>query len=88
MEVGLLWYDDSKTDFATKVHEAAERYEEKFGRKPNRCYVHPDCLPEDGFSKDGIKILTSPGVLPHHFWVGVGSNGKGPGKKRRTKVAA
>jgi hypothetical protein len=45
VEVGLLWYDDSQTDFAKKVLEAAERYEEKFGARPNRCYVNPELLP-------------------------------------------
>ena len=63
-------------------------YQEKFGRKPNRCYVHPECLPEGGFRENGIKVVTSPGVLPHHFWVGVGSNGEGPSKRRRAKVAS
>jgi len=75
LEVGLLWYDDSQTDFAAKVLEAAERYEEKFGRPPNRCYVHPQSLPEDGVPANGIKVLTSPTVLPNHFWVGVTSDG-------------
>ncbi len=77
MEVGLLWHDDSPTDFAAKVLEAAERYEEKFGIPPNRCYVHPECLPREGVPANGIKVLPSPGVLPNHFWVGVGSNGDG-----------
>jgi hypothetical protein len=80
LEVGLLWYDDSPTDFAAKVSAAAERYEEKFGRPPNRCYVHPECLPEEGVPANGIKVLPSPGVLPNHFWVGIGSNGSGSGK--------
>jgi hypothetical protein len=77
VDTGLLWYDDSKADFATKVLEAKERYEEKFGRKPNRCYVHPECLPEKGLPANGIKVVASPAVLPNHFWVGVASNGKG-----------
>ena len=81
MDTGLLWYDDSKVDFATKVQEAAGRYEEKFGRKPNRCYVHPDCLPEKGIPDNGIKVLTSPAVLPNHFWIGI-DNGKTPGNKQ------
>ena len=71
MDRGLLWYDDSQADFATKVLEAKERYQEKFGRKPNRCYVHPDCLPEKGLPANGIKVVASPAVLPNHFWVGV-----------------
>jgi hypothetical protein len=73
MEVGLLWYDDSQADLAAKVQEAAERYREKFGRRPNRCYVNPASLPGKGkvLSLDGIKVLTSPTILPNHFWVGV-----------------
>jgi len=71
VDTGLLWYDDSKADFATKVREAKERYEEKFGRKPNCCYVHPECLPEKGLPANGIKVVASPAVLPNHFWVGV-----------------
>ena len=69
--MGLLWYDDSKADFATKVLEAKERYEEKFGRKAYCCHVHPDCLPEKGLPANGIKVVASPAVLPNHFWVGV-----------------
>jgi hypothetical protein len=71
VDTGLLWYDGSKADFATKVLEAKERYEEKFGRKPNCCYVHPECLPEKGLPANGIKVVASPTVLPNHFWVGV-----------------
>lgn len=73
MEVGLLWYDDSKADFAAKVEDAAERYEEKFGRRPNRCYVNLASLPGQGkgFSLDGIKVVTRPSILPNHFWVGM-----------------
>jgi hypothetical protein len=77
VDTGLLWYDDSQADFATKVLEAKERYEEKFGRKPNCCYVHPECVPENRLPDNGIKVVASAAVLPNHFWVGVASNGKG-----------
>jgi hypothetical protein len=74
METGLLWYDDSKADFASKVREAAQRYRQKFGKSPNRCYVNPASLPGKGRkpSVKGIKVVTSPKIQPHHFWVGVG----------------
>ncbi len=79
MEVGLLWYDDSKVEFAVKVEEAAERYQEKFGRRPDRCYVNPSSLPGEGnkLSLDGIKVLSSPSILPDHFWVGLGGKTEG-----------
>jgi hypothetical protein len=34
-------------------------------------------LPEEGVPANGIKVVTSPTVLPNHFWVGVGPNGNG-----------
>lgn len=83
MDMGLLWYDDSQADFATKVIEAKERYEEKFGRKPNSCYVHPQSLPRAGTPANGIKVVASPTVLPNHFWVGVGN----PECSRTTQTA-
>lgn len=74
MREGLLWYDDSDLEFGAKVLEAAECYEEKFGVRPNCCYVNPGCLAKEGLPPDGIRVLTSTTVLPHHFWIGVGSD--------------
>jgi hypothetical protein len=73
METGLLWYDDSQADFASKVQDAAQRYRQKFGRSPDRCYVNPASLPGNGekVSLKGIKVVTSPTIQPHHFWVGI-----------------
>jgi hypothetical protein len=76
---GLLWYDDSDLDLRTKVMEAAERYEEKFGARPNRCYINPECLPDAALPLNGIKVVTSNAVLPNHFWVGAGSD---PGEEK------
>ena len=86
METGLLWYDDSATDFAAKVLEAAERHEEKYGTRPNRCYVNPECLPEDRIPANGIEVKTSPAVLPHHFWIGI-HNGRHPAREREDSDA-
>lgn len=73
MEIGLLWYDDTQVEFATKVQQVVQRYEEKFGTSPNRCYVNPASMPGEAkrLSLNGIKVLTSPTILPDHFWVGV-----------------
>jgi hypothetical protein len=82
MKIGLLWYDDTGADLATKVEEAAQRYRDKFGRRPNRCYVNPADLPaeESGFSHDGIKLMASSAILPDHFWVGIErGSGRGAG---------
>ena len=73
MEIGLLWYDDTQMEFATKVQQVVERYEEKFGKAPNRCYVNPASMPGEAkkLSLNGLKVLASPTILPDHFWVGV-----------------
>jgi len=73
MEIGLLWYDDTQMEFAAKVHQVVQRYEEKFGTSPNRCYVNPASLPKvaKAFSLNGINVVTCAAVLPNHFWVGL-----------------
>ena len=73
MEIGLLWYDDSQMEFATKVQQVAQRYEEKFGARPNRCYVNPASMPGEvkRLSLNGIKVVTSRAILSNHFWVGI-----------------
>ena len=80
MDTGLLWYDDSQADLSTKVQEAAQRYYEKFGKRPDRCYVNPASLPPEAkqCSLNGIKVLARPTILPDHFWLGVG----GPRRSR------
>ncbi|HAL61172.1 MAG TPA: hypothetical protein DCP08_02035 [Chloroflexi bacterium] len=84
MRVGLLWFDDDpKKEVSLKVKEAAQRYLEKFGRRPNVCYVSPATLPlpldppgPAGIHLDGLRVLSSPLVLPDHFWVGEGHQSK------------
>jgi hypothetical protein len=80
MKVGLLWYDnDPKGALEEKIGRAAGRYREKTGRWPNTCYVHPKAINgQNGqimqLSKRKIRVLSSPSVLLHHFWVGETTN--------------
>ncbi len=47
MKSGLLWYDaDPKKPIEAKIAEAAQRYYEKFGVRPNTCFVNPSALPQ------------------------------------------
>ncbi len=49
MKSGLLWYDaDPKKPIWDKIQEAAQRYYEKFGVRPNTCFVNPSALPQEG----------------------------------------
>lgn len=73
MKTGLLWHDSGTgRDLAEKVTQAAERYRQKFGVQPNRCFVHPSMVSSNGtLAVGGVVILPLPSMLKHHFWVGV-----------------
>ena len=92
MRVGWLWFDnDSNRTVEEKIKRAAERYREKFGRKPNTCYVHPQAIAgeEQGLTcsvKDGtVRVVAARNILPHHFWLGVVASQK---DSSRTRAAA
>jgi hypothetical protein len=82
MNIGMLWFDnDPSTDLDAKVKQAAAYYNQKYGKAPNLCYVHP-CMLSDGEAQTGeIAIKTNGTVLPNHFWIGIngGTNGSANG---------
>ena len=71
MEIGMLWYDNSPTALKDRVKQAAGYYSEKYGRKPNLCFVHPDMLQADEGKVNGIVIRKGKQIMPGHFWIGV-----------------
>lgn len=72
MQEGLLWYDaDPNRGLGDKVARAAARYQTKFGRRPNVCYVHVSLLEAGLEEMDGVRLVARRNVLKHHFWIGV-----------------
>lgn len=72
VQEGLLWFDDDPVrSLADKVGRAARRYELKYGRAPNVCYVHPTMIDNREARVDALRVLPARTVLPNHFWVGV-----------------
>lgn len=73
MNEGLLWYSDSpKLSLQAKVQQAAARYQHKYGRKPNLCYVNPLMLAgNEPAEYDGVRVAPLQNVLKHHFWIGM-----------------
>jgi len=70
MPDGLLWFDDRKdTSFAEKLRPALLFYQKKYGRKPDRCTVHPTAFCGEVMVNelDGLRIEVSRYILPHHF---------------------
>jgi hypothetical protein len=68
MREGLLWYDaDPRRPASQKIEDAARRYQERFGRAPNCCHLHPD----EQASESKLHVVANPRILLHHYWVGV-----------------
>jgi hypothetical protein len=75
MDRGMLWFDDNpKTDLATKVKQAAQYYQKKFGQVPNLCYVHPSTLERGILEVGRITVKAFKPVLPRHLWIGIADN--------------
>jgi len=71
MRIGMLWFDNnSKADLATKISKAADYYQEKYGKTPNMCVVHPSMV-EGANYQGAVELRTSRSILPNHFWIGV-----------------
>ena len=72
MTEGLLWFDaDPKRDIADKVTAAADRYQVKFRRRPNLCYVHTSALPLGSVELGGVRLVGAGNVTKNYFWIGV-----------------
>ncbi len=68
MNIGMLWFDNSKDNLCTKLARAVSYYEKKYGRKPTHAYVHPTTK-IDGDCNIAIEKTRS--VLPNHIWLGM-----------------
>ena len=71
MKEGLLWFDnDPVRALEEKVQRASRRYQLKYGRQPNVCYVHPSLLEGRTQEVGAVRVAPLPSVLRHHFWIG------------------
>ncbi|MCJ7529893.1 MAG: hypothetical protein MUO64_02525 [Anaerolineales bacterium] len=78
MDTGMLWFDNNKRDtLSTRIELAVKYYQQKYGQRPNRCFIHPTMIktnqPDSLASTDGIEIRTTVYILPNHFWLGIDS---------------
>jgi len=72
MDTGMLWFDnDPKVDLPTKISQAANYYEKKYGVHPNLCFVHPSMLMDQPSLRNGIQVKPNRRILPHHLWIGI-----------------
>lgn len=75
----MLWFDnDTKSDLNQKIQRAANYYQQKYGKQPDLCYIHPSMAAASTNGngnptlKSGeIEVKTTRSVLPNHFWIGI-----------------
>ena len=93
MKTGLLWFDDDPSrGLEDKVLRAVAHYEQKHGRKPDLCFVHPSAFN----GKDNVKpkkagtveIRSGRSVLRHHFWLGQAERSKRRSLTARVEATA
>ena len=70
MRSGLLWFDN-KNELPVALAQAAARYAEKFGVRPDTCFVNPNDAPDGLAAIDGITIRAKSTIIPKHLWLGV-----------------
>jgi len=61
MNIGMLWFDNSKTDLFTKIERAAGYYHNKYGRRPNLCFVHPSTLNQSQRFGESTELIEQAG---------------------------
>jgi len=69
MENGMLWFDDRK-DISTeqKIQNAVAFFQEKYGSKPDCCYVNVTSQQKEISQKlKGLRVEISRYVMPNHF---------------------
>jgi hypothetical protein len=72
MKIGMLWFDnDHQSDLQTKITRAAEYYQNKYGQKPDLCFVHPSMVTRRAARNQGVEIRITRQVSPDHLWMGV-----------------
>lgn len=76
MDIGMLWFDDSQLSMAEKISRAVAFYDEKYGRTPTLCLVHPETLNGGEEIMAGVEIRQARSVMPDHFWIGVDDKSK------------
>jgi hypothetical protein len=73
MDIGMLWFDNNpKLDLPAKIQEAALYYQNKYGRQPTLCFVHPSMISDPATKTQGIEVKPHQMVLPNHLWLGIG----------------
>jgi len=72
MKTGLLWNDkDSTFDLTTRIERAAVYYQQKYGQRPDVCFVHPSLLAAANRRPYDIEVRPNQRIRPDQLWLGL-----------------
>lgn len=71
MEIGMLWFDDSRLKLEVKISKAVSYYQTKYERRPTHCFLHPQSCEYDEAVMAGVLLQTEKTVMPGYFWIGI-----------------
>ena len=71
MKTGLLWNEkDSAYDLADRIERAAVYYQQKYGQRPDVCFVHPSLFAALRHPYD-IEVKPNQRIRPDQLWLGL-----------------
>ncbi|HUV15033.1 MAG TPA: hypothetical protein VMW28_00530 [Pelolinea sp.] len=70
MKQGMLWYDShTGKAFKDRIESAVAYFTQKYGEKPEQCFVHPEMISGENGQTEAIKVVTDEKVLRNHIWI-------------------
>jgi len=70
MKQGMLWYDNlSGKNLNERIEQAVNYFKQKYGEKPERCFVHPEMVIGQSEQDLSIKVVTDEKILHNHIWI-------------------
>lgn len=70
MKQGMLWYDSgSSKDINERIENAVSYFVQKYGHKPETCFVNPEMLSGSNGMALSIKVVSDEKILRNHIWI-------------------
>jgi len=71
MRTGMLWFDESRESFESRLIRAAAFYRQKYGKEPTFCYANPKTQGVVEGQLEGLEVKTERTIMPNYFLIGV-----------------
>jgi hypothetical protein len=70
MKEGMLWYDSQGgKNIAESISSAIEFFTNKYGTKPQECYLNPSQCAGEVDEIGEVKIVPSEKMIENHIWL-------------------